>query len=836
MRSRSAAVVPPPLASAARELAILGLEFDARAAEVALGLDATATSAILSGLRLGGCITEVPAGPGDARWRFAIPGLSDSLVAKMAASRRRLLHRRVLAHFQALKGASRDPVALATHLAGSGDPASSAGIHRELGNRAFNDHDFLRACEHLEQAFLFLDGARGDGAGVVRFELAKALQSAGRSEASRSHLQQLIDERGSGVDAVDLRIAQAWNLNELGRPDDALALIQEALGLVSEGDRTRRGLLHEQMGWIEYVRRDFASAERHVDAAREAAGTEAAPRVLARIESLRGRLLGERGESLEAEKSLLRAAEMFRLLGDGWRLQTELHTLGLTLKRTDPERAREFLIRARDECARVGDDRGLVVALCNLANVDLALGAWDAAAAAYRLAIDIGESLSVASLDHPYASFGYLLTDQGRFDEALTCFDRASHIAASRRSVRVLPTIEVRRARLEMRRGHPELALKVLDGIAPSISPSERNDWVLLHLYRARALAELGRFADAELSANAATSAATTHGDETLRGEALLHCAVVDRLGGRRDVALKKLEAALAIFRHNRQRPYEARALLERAETLAPEGARVKEALADVEWAIANFERTGAAPFLERATKLRARLVRDSERRKEAPRELETLYRVGRLLEVGVDLPSLLEDLLDAAISLVGAERGMIFLVPAEGSNELVRAASRALDESEARDVERTSRGILKRALTDDSPLLSPDAKEDSRLRSLKSVIRFEIRSVLCAPLRTAKSVLGTIYLDHRIPARFGEKEAEFIRALAGLAAPAIAAAAARRSLDTEVRGLRQEVQSLRTRDGDGMAPEVIVGASASMRRVRDLVERCAASDANVLI
>ncbi|MBI3450952.1 MAG: sigma 54-interacting transcriptional regulator [Acidobacteria bacterium] len=833
-RAVRATTLTAALRAPARDLAVLGAEFDIGAARAVLGAEDPVVSRILFGLRCAGCVEAMSPGSSDTRWRFASPKAAESLAAALSPARRRLLHARALRHFRENHRGHGNPDAIARHLEGAGDAAGAAAMHVGLGRAAFESHDFLSACEHLERA-LDPPAPGSDGAAGVRFDLGKSLQSAGRLEASRVILQRLIDEE-SGVDPADVRISQAWNLSGLGRPAEGMALLQEALDQVPQNDRSRRGLVRAQMSWIEFMRRDFGEAERQLQAAREATGGEAAPRVMASIESLAGRLQAVRGNESAAEEAILRAAEIYRQSHDGWRRHTEMHALGLILIRKDPERAKEYFLGAREECARVGDDRGLFTVLGHLGSVNRTLGNWDAAAAEFRLAIDVGESLGLGGLHTQYSNLGSLLTDQGRFEEAGACFDRAAHLATAVHARFDSLLYELNRARLELRRNRPDASLELLEGTAPSLSPGDVRAWINLHLYRAEALAELGRFADADVSSRAATSAAASQEDETFKGEALLYGARVHRLSGRREAASDALDRAIAIFRRHHQRVYEARALLERAESLAAEPARTDDALESLDGAVAVFEPCGAAPFLARAARIRERLARGARRRDEAPRELQTLYRVGRLLEVVEDLPSLLEDLLDASIALIGAERGMIFLAAEGASKELVRAASRSLDESEARDVEKTSRGILKRALVDDSPLLSHDAKADSRLRSLKSVIRFEIRSVLCAPLRTGKTVLGTIYLDHRTPGRFGDKEAEFMRALAGLAAPAIAAAAARRKLDTEVRGLRQEVQALRTRDGDGMTPEVLVGGSEAMQRVRGLVEKCAASQASVLI
>jgi transcriptional regulator with GAF, ATPase, and Fis domain len=393
--------------------------------------------------------------------------------------------------------------------------------------------------------------------------------------------------------------------------------------------------------------------------------------------------------------------------------------------------------------------------------------------------------------------------------------------------------VELNRARLELRRGLPDQALEIADRAAPGLTKKHLATWINLHMYRSQALAELGRFDEAEQAARIASESAQSQDDETFKGEVLLYGGIVDRLSGRRTRGREKLDVAVEIFEKHGQRHYGARARLERAEALAIDPDALKEALEDARASAQVFESLGMAPFLTRAHRLRDRLEEAVRRGADAPRELLTLYRLARILSASSDLPALLQEILDAAIGLVGAERGVIFIKRVDGEGAALElGASRHVSAEETKDVRKTSQGIVRRALKDDSPLLSRDAMTDFRLRSLKSVIRFEIRSVICAAIRTNDRVIGTIYVDHRKPDRFGERESEFLRALAGFAAPAILAADARRRLEVEVGGLKRAAVV-----GALAYPlSSLIGESEAMQEVRSLVERYARTRSNLLL
>jgi Nif-specific regulatory protein len=187
-----------------------------------------------------------------------------------------------------------------------------------------------------------------------------------------------------------------------------------------------------------------------------------------------------------------------------------------------------------------------------------------------------------------------------------------------------------------------------------------------------------------------------------------------------------------------------------------------------------------------------------------------------------------LESILEMALRAVSAERGMIFLRRAADSSFAVRLA-RNLERETELDAEEYSRSIVAQAGRGRS-ILALEAGKDERFRDLKSVSLYGIRSLMCVPLRSRGRIIGTVYLDSRREGTlFTQDDLRFIEAFADHAALALQNARERDRLVQENRRLRAVAED-RSRFSN------IVGRSAAMQRVFDLIERVADSDLPVLI
>jgi transcriptional regulator with GAF, ATPase, and Fis domain len=208
---------------------------------------------------------------------------------------------------------------------------------------------------------------------------------------------------------------------------------------------------------------------------------------------------------------------------------------------------------------------------------------------------------------------------------------------------------------------------------------------------------------------------------------------------------------------------------------------------------------------------------------------------------------------MDTAIELSEADRGFLLLRDSSGALQI--SVARHIDSATLAGEPGLSRSIAERVVQDGEFVVTTNAGEDGRFGASESIAAYQLRSVLCVPLRVKSRVVGALYLDHRFrSAAFDASAVEVLRELADIAAIAIENA----RLLRENRDRQQQIDELnsaltarleqaeaelvvaqaRLESGDGFAGKEhgLIGASEAMRRVLDLVERCAACDLSVVI
>ncbi|MDD5307004.1 MAG: sigma 54-interacting transcriptional regulator [Deltaproteobacteria bacterium] len=244
----------------------------------------------------------------------------------------------------------------------------------------------------------------------------------------------------------------------------------------------------------------------------------------------------------------------------------------------------------------------------------------------------------------------------------------------------------------------------------------------------------------------------------------------------------------------------------------------------------------------------------DADRR---ARDLELLVEINRELTRELDPKRLLSLIMERAVELTGAERGMVVL-PREGS--LVPAVCHRLsDEIELG----FSRSVAEQVVSEGRALLAVDALDDDRFRSFKSVSAHGLRSILCVPLSIRRKVVGAVYLDSRLRSGvFTDADRRLLEAFGSQAAIALETARlvsenSRRCEDleranAEIRALTTKLErrletneaalrrvgALLTRAQAEQARDLlsrgIVGTSPAMARVLSLVDRIALADVPV--
>ncbi|TMA25415.1 MAG: GAF domain-containing protein, partial [Deltaproteobacteria bacterium] len=140
------------------------------------------------------------------------------------------------------------------------------------------------------------------------------------------------------------------------------------------------------------------------------------------------------------------------------------------------------------------------------------------------------------------------------------------------------------------------------------------------------------------------------------------------------------------------------------------------------------FERLGAAPDLREVDRLH-KDVEDVQRKSFS--HVEALTQAAQRLAARSDPAALLEDALDEALLLTGAERGFILIN--EGNGEPRVAAVRGATTESALRISRT---VADRVLHTGEMVAVADIVGREDLSTRKSILDLGLRSVLCTPIR----------------------------------------------------------------------------------------------------
>jgi signal transduction histidine kinase len=154
---------------------------------------------------------------------------------------------------------------------------------------------------------------------------------------------------------------------------------------------------------------------------------------------------------------------------------------------------------------------------------------------------------------------------------------------------------------------------------------------------------------------------------------------------------------------------------------------------------------------------------------------LAALYEVSARLGTTLDLAELLNLVMDSIIQLTGAERGILMLFN-EATGKLESMAARKMDQEtlDGRSLE-ISHNIVDRVVSEGQPLLTDNAQEDSRFIAHESVVSYQLRSIMCAPLRVRGRIIGAAYVDNRLfTNHFSQPDLDLLTAFSNQAAVAI--------------------------------------------------------------
>jgi putative nucleotidyltransferase with HDIG domain len=154
-------------------------------------------------------------------------------------------------------------------------------------------------------------------------------------------------------------------------------------------------------------------------------------------------------------------------------------------------------------------------------------------------------------------------------------------------------------------------------------------------------------------------------------------------------------------------------------------------------------------------------------------RQIEALMEVGNVINsASLNREEVLEEVMDSLIGLMRAERGFLMLRD-EPTGELKPEVARP--PSLGAEAFEFSHTIVQRVAESGEPVLTTNAQEDPRFEGQVSVAAYQLRSIMCAPLKNKDKLIGVIYVDNRAKAGlFQKSDLDLIKAFANQAAVAI--------------------------------------------------------------
>ncbi|HKX12645.1 MAG TPA: sigma 54-interacting transcriptional regulator, partial [bacterium] len=218
--------------------------------------------------------------------------------------------------------------------------------------------------------------------------------------------------------------------------------------------------------------------------------------------------------------------------------------------------------------------------------------------------------------------------------------------------------------------------------------------------------------------------------------------------------------------------------------------------------------------------------------------------KINKRLNEERDFAQVLDQVMDAAMSLAGAERGFLLLREAERAEQIlpgfkIETARNLKRENLNSEEFKISLSVVQEALRRRVCLLTDDAQADPSFRHSESIQRYGLRSILALPLIGSAACLGVLYLDHRFEiGAFSEEKLLFLKAFADQAVLAIEKARtlvelakAKRALEHRVEEQDHELERIglelaEARKNLRYGYEEIVGHSPAMIKVLSLLDR----------
>lgn len=247
-------------------------------------------------------------------------------------------------------------------------------------------------------------------------------------------------------------------------------------------------------------------------------------------------------------------------------------------------------------------------------------------------------------------------------------------------------------------------------------------------------------------------------------------------------------------------------------------------------------EATSTLPILSRTDKPDSYLAEDQINSERTATALSRLYRLALDMGQASSDRALADLVLDTLFNFVEADIGAVLQVPASSQKapspaDLSLVAFRSHDD---RPYERVSDNLSSIVIRDRAAILARDIESDSELADSDSLESFEVRSVICAPLRVGDRLIGLVHIyTTQASKELTPDDLEFTLAVADQLAVSLNNLRQRQRLARGLDSVRNQNENLLQQLE---LQSQLVGDSPEMHTLRGSIARIAPTEATALI
>ena len=217
--------------------------------------------------------------------------------------------------------------------------------------------------------------------------------------------------------------------------------------------------------------------------------------------------------------------------------------------------------------------------------------------------------------------------------------------------------------------------------------------------------------------------------------------------------------------------------------------------------------------------------------------ELSLLYRIGQTLDRSMDLRQLAGPLLQTLAEQMGMTRGTLTLLNRQTGQILIEAAHGLSPQQMRRGRYRLGEGVTGMVVQTARPMVVPRVSQEplflDRTGSRKPLRRQDV-SFICVPIKVDNDAVGALSADRLFASQVALQED--VRLLSTVASMIAQAVKLRQSVQEEYQRLRAENTRLQNQLEQRFRPANIVGNSAAMQGVYDLIGQVCTANTTVMI